>query len=113
MAEDGRIPAKWAPPWKEAQRYHPGSLRSFVSGSQIKRITALPRPSLPSFDLTGRAFSLPANTVSDEKKNTSWTGGCEPTPHGFWPIKSTYRQQPLTEPEFSDVARRQNETVAA
>jgi hypothetical protein len=40
MADDRTIPAKWAPARQEAQRYHPGSLLSFVSGSAIKRITA-------------------------------------------------------------------------
>jgi hypothetical protein len=40
MTDDRVIPAKWAPPWQQAQRYHPGSLLSFVSGSEIKRITA-------------------------------------------------------------------------
>jgi hypothetical protein len=40
VTHDGVIPAKRAAPWQEVQRDHPGSMLSFVSGSEIKRITA-------------------------------------------------------------------------
>jgi hypothetical protein len=55
VTHNGVIPAQRAAPWQEVQRDYPGSMLSFVSGSEIKRITAgvkaPPRPSLPSFDL--------------------------------------------------------------
>ena len=55
MADDGVFPAHRATPGQEAQRNYPGSLWSFGSGSEIKRITAGVKArsdrSLPRFDL--------------------------------------------------------------
>jgi hypothetical protein len=40
MADDGVVPANWTSPWQAVQRDYPGSVLSFVSGNEIKRITA-------------------------------------------------------------------------
>ena len=40
MADDRVVPANRTPPRQEVQRDHPGSMLSFASGSEIKRITA-------------------------------------------------------------------------
>jgi hypothetical protein len=40
MANDGMVPANRTSPRQQVQRDHPGSMLSFASGSEIKRITA-------------------------------------------------------------------------
>ena len=83
VANDRVLPADGTSPRQEVQRNHPGSVLSSASGSAIKRITAgvkaaADRP-CQSFDLRP-AFTLPAKSVPNEKKNTDFR--CSPrAPH--------------------------------
>ena len=75
VANDRVIPANGTSPRQEVQRNHPGSVLSSAFGSAIKRITAgvkaaADRP-CQSFDLRP-AFTLPAKSVPNEKKNTAF-----------------------------------------
>jgi hypothetical protein len=75
VTDDRGLPADGTLPRQESQRDHPGSMLSFASGSAIKRITAgvkaaADRP-CQSFDLRP-AFTLPAKSVPNEKKNTAF-----------------------------------------
>ena len=70
VSDDGVVLANRAPPREKIQWDHPGSMLSFPSGSEIKRITAgvkaPPRPSLPSFDLLDGPS--PSGKVNFERK---------------------------------------------
>jgi hypothetical protein len=72
VADDRIVAANGASPRQALQRNYPGSSLSFVSGSAITRITAgvkaRLRPSPAKFRSAGRAFTLPAKSVSDEKR---------------------------------------------
>jgi hypothetical protein len=82
MADDRVAAANWTTPWKEIQWDHPGSMLSFGSGSAIKRITAGVKAAAdrrcPSFDL-GPAFTLPVQSVSNEKRILLPNRGRSPT----------------------------------
>jgi hypothetical protein len=89
MPDDRVVPANRAPPRKEIQRDHPGSMLSFASGSAIKIITVgvkarRDRSCQVSIRLAGPS---PSGKVSFErKKNTAFR--CETrAPHSqHWPV---------------------------
>ena len=71
VTDDRIVAAKGASPRQALQRNYPGSSLSFSSGSAITRITAgveARRGSSPAKFRSGRAFTLAAKSVSDEKR---------------------------------------------
>jgi len=71
VPDDRIATANGTSPRQELQRDHPGSALSSASGSAIKRITAGVKAAADrrcqSFDL-GPAFTLPATSLSNEKR---------------------------------------------
>jgi hypothetical protein len=77
MADDGVVTAKRTLPREKIQRDHPGSALPSVSGNAIKRITAGVKAragSLCQDCAGGRAFTLPVDSLSNEKKNAHFHG---------------------------------------
>ena len=73
MADDRVVLADWTPTRQEVQGDHPGSMLSVASGSAIKRITLRVKACrwtvlLRKFRSWGWAFTLPAKSVSKEKR---------------------------------------------
>ena len=84
MANDRVVLADRTSPRQEVQGDHPGSMLSFASGSAIKRITLRVKACrwtvlLRKFRSWGWAFTLPAKSVSKEKRILLCRGGREPT----------------------------------
>src|SRR5215469_17856947 len=90
MADDRVAPANRASPRQTLQRNYPGSSLSFASGSAITRITAgvkaRRRPSPAKFRSAGRAFTLPAKSVSDEKRILLSGDDRDALTFGHWPL---------------------------
>ncbi len=71
VADDGVVEADGTSPRQKLQRNHPGSLLSFPSGSAIKRITAGVKAAADrrcQVSIWGLAFTLPVESVSNEKR---------------------------------------------
>src|SRR6185295_7498642 len=71
VTDDRGLTADGTLPRQEGQRDHPGSMLSFASGSAIKRITAGVKAAADrrcQVSIWGLAFTLPVESVSDEKR---------------------------------------------
>jgi len=70
MADDRVVAANRTPPRERAQRNHPGSMLSFVSGSAIKRITAGVRAAAGSLrqDCSGDGLHPPGVFIVERKR---------------------------------------------
>jgi hypothetical protein len=85
---DRILPADGALPRQEGQRDYPGSMLSFGSGSAIKRITAGVKAAADrrcQVSIWGLAFTLPVESVSNEKKNTAFGSAPQPAMQGGMP----------------------------
>jgi hypothetical protein len=93
VSYDRVIPANGTSPRQEVQRDHPESPLSSASGSAIKRITAGVKAAAdrrcPSFDLRP-VFTLPAKSVSNEKRILLSDSRREPLTHGIGRLFCVY-----------------------
>ena len=94
MADDRLAPANRAPPRQQVHWNYPGSALSFVSGNEIKRITAgvrARRDRACQVSICWPGLHPPAKSASNEKRILLCVDGREPTTRDIGRFKSTSR----------------------
>src|SRR5262249_53782518 len=99
VADDGRFAADCAPPRQQTQRNYPGSVLSFASGSEKKRITAgveARRDRSPDkFRSAGLGLHPPGKVRFERKKEYSFAPASASWSHKNGRLRSV--SQPLSE----------------
>jgi len=99
VSDDGLRTTHGTATRQQAQWDHPGPLLSFFSGSAIKRITAgvkVRRDRFPDKFRSGRAFTLPEQSDSNEKRIQLCIGARQRGRQEIGRLRSVYQAQPQT-----------------